>query len=605
MHCSILRPQRTFAIFTILALAALTSSCAFFGNITSHRPKPVIGVILPFSSAFTAIAEEQQNAIQMALRDSGGDATVVFKDGGADSETALHAFQDLAAMNPAPDAVITCASWVATALHPVAAGRDIFHVVIGSAAFDRKVPRHTVRFTLDAKLEEHQLSAYLDRFQRIAVLNMDNGYGNNWAQVLRNGFGDRIVASIAYDPEAASFAKPLQKIKQARPDALVLLSAGNAARIARKAREIGIDAQFVGTRPIERPELLEAAKYTNGLVYTYPSYNTKHHLLADYRAAYGTPPTIFACETYDAMTTLLEALAETDRSTDALFDWYAGRTYTGALGEVRFNEIGDAIYPYMMKEIADGRFRVAPFQFPLLLEATRADIAKAFGEMDANLAKAATVLGKIGTKGDAARAVLQDLCDTTPHIYDCVTVNPKGIIVNVAPAEFQKVVGADISDQEQIKRLQATKKPVVSHAIDTVEGFVGFDLERPLFTPEGWFIGSVSILTEPDFFGHVITPRIANFPVEIWVMQPDGRIVYDANEEEIGENLFTSAIYADYPSLVAAGRRMAAGAEGSGAYEFLDKKMDRKVRKRLLWTTVELHGTEFRLALAHVDNALE
>jgi hypothetical protein len=45
--------------------------------------------------------------------------------------------------------------------------------------------------------------------------------------------------------------------------------------------------------------------------------------------------------------------------------------------------------------------------------------------------------------------------------------------------------------------------------------------------------------------------------------------------------------------------------QGSGQYSFLDKTMERIAEKNLIWNTVALHGTEFRLALVHVDDDLQ
>jgi ABC-type branched-subunit amino acid transport system substrate-binding protein len=589
-----------FIIFLVLCFLVifLFPSCSIYSSQEKVDSSEVIGVILPFSSAFTNIANEQKNAIELAAAQSETDVEIVYADSGSDVSGAILAYHELMQQEKRPVAVISCASWVATALHPLTAEDGVFHIVIGSAAFERTAPRHTVRFTLDARMEERQLADYLEAFDRIAVLNMDNGYGNNWANVIASRFGDRLAASVAYDPMITDFSAPLERIKQSNPDALVLLSAGNAATIARQARGMGIDAQFVGTRPIERPELLETDA-TEGLVYTYPSCDRRHPMVEQYQQKYKARPTIFAMEAYDSLLTLLEAMNTVGYSPDALFDWYAGRTYNGALGKVIFDETGDAIYPYLYKEIKDGAFKVAEFQYAMLLERVREDLQAAFHGMHESVEEAAEQLSQSGLTGDLAMEYLEVMFRENTHAYDVATVDRNGVIVAVYPPKYSAIIGADISEQEQIKRLHATREPVVSLAIDTVEGFTGFDLEHPVFNDEGEMIGSVSVLTEPDIFGHIIKPRMQNFPVEIWVMQLDGRIVYDDSEEEIGRNTFTDPIYAQYPSLLAVAEKMAANKEGRAIYTFLDEAMERRVKKGVVWKTMELHGTEFRIALGH------
>lgn len=267
---------------TFLLLTVLVPLPAFAKSDPGPAAKIVVGVILPFSSAFEKIANEQKNAIQMALAEVGENVEVIYKDGQSDAAGAVQAFNELVLMEPPPTAIISCASWASSALHPLAAEKGIFHIAIGSAIIARTQPRHTVRFTLSAQQEEQQLAEYLSQFNRIAIFNMDNSYGNNWADIIKNNFKNKIVASISYDPKNKDFGSELSRIKEEKPDVLVLLSAGNAAKIAKQARSAGITAQFVGTRPIERPELLAEPEYTNDLVYTYPSHSFKHHLIGDY-----------------------------------------------------------------------------------------------------------------------------------------------------------------------------------------------------------------------------------------------------------------------------------------------------------------------------------
>ena len=338
-------------------LVALSSSASFAQDSATERDRPVIGVILPFSSAFEDIAFEQQRAINLALSISDDSVTIIFKDGGADKKSAVKVFNELVGLEGRPLAVISCSSWASDAIHPLAAEEGIFHIAIGSAALNRTHSGNTVRFTLDAADEQQQLAEYLSSFEKIAIMAMDNDLGKSWISHIRHSFPDRIAAAYVYDPEKMDISEKLVEIQTMNPDVLVLISAGEAAEIARQARKSGITSQFVGTRPIERAELLAEPEYTNGLVYTYPSYNTEHEFSAMYRGEYGSDPGFFGVEAFDAVTTLLQMLDKGAVRPADLFQRYAGQTFVGALGEVNFNSHGDARYPYMFKQIVDGRFQ--------------------------------------------------------------------------------------------------------------------------------------------------------------------------------------------------------------------------------------------------------
>jgi len=569
------------------------------------QDKPVVGVILPFSSAFEDIAVEQQRAVEFALAEAGSPFKPIFKDGGADANTAVQAFQDLVRSQENLAAVVSCSSWASSAIHPLAAEKDIFHVAIGSAALKRTEPGHTIRFTVGVEQEQEQLAAYLTDFERIAILAMDNNLGASWIRMLEASFPEKVVAAQHYNPQQMDIKAHLTTIEARDPDALVLISAGEAAAIAKQARQAGIEAQMVGTRPIQRAEVLAASAFTKGLVYTYPSSNTNHAFVSAFEDQYGIAPGFFGVEAYDVCTTLGRALEQTPQTAEALFTWYAGNTFTGALGKVTFERDGDASYPYVFKKVTESGFRVAEFQFPMLLKQTAQEIRSIFKDMDRSVAAAAKQLSATGLRGDRASAILETLFNENQYAYNCVTVDATGTIVNVAPRQYTSVIGEDISGQEQIIRLHETHQPVLSQAIKMVEGFVGIDLEHPVFDQDGAFIGSVSVLTQPDFFGSIISRKVHNFPVEIFVLQRDGTTIYDVNAEEIGKNAFVDPLYDAFPSLKRIARKMVSQAEGEGAYRFQDRDMEQAVEKHILWTSIGLHGTSYRLALTYQSGKIE
>lgn len=190
------------------------------------------------------------------------------------------------------------------------------------------------------------------------------------------------------------------------------------------------------------------------------------------------------------------------------------------------------------------------------------------------------------------------LCSMTPHAVDCATVDKKGIIANIAPEEFRKFVGADISDQGQVISLHGTKEPVLSGIFRAVEGFDAADLERPIFNKNHEFGGSVSILIRPDIFlSEVVAPVVHGLPVDIYVLQEDGRVIYYQDQDEIGRVLFSDPMYQPHPGLLSLGAEIVKEKSGSGSYMFTNKPTAMAVKKDACWTTVGLHGTEWRIVI--------
>lgn len=237
---------------------------------------------------------------------------------------------------------------------------------------------------------------------------------------------------------------------------------------------------------------------------------------------------------------------------------------------------------------------------PVLLEVQQR-AQKVLDEIDRNVAVSAGELALTGLDSPGARSVLTRLCPNSayPFLVDCCTVSAEGRMLLVEPAEYRSGEGADISGQEHILQLRSTKRPVMSRTILMVEGFHAVDLEHPVLSANGEFLGSVSVLIQPEsLFGSLAPPIIKGYPVEIWVMEPTGRILYDPDEEEVGANLFQDAMYKPFEELRNLGVRIASTPSGTGAYAYHQKGTDSLVvKKKAAWTTVGLHGTPWRVVL--------
>ena len=135
---------------------------------------------------------------------------------------------------------------------------------------------------------------------------------------------------------------------------------------------------------------------------------------------------------------------------------------------------------------------------PPIISELEKELSLKLNKIDADLANAAKGLSKTGLHSPEARKILHDLCRTAPYAIDCATVDSAGTMLMLEPESTGKFEGAAIGKQEQIVRLQKSRKPVLSKVIRTVEGFDAVDIEHPVFSSQGKFMGSVSILIKPE-----------------------------------------------------------------------------------------------------------
>ena len=247
--------------------------------------------------------------------------------------------------------------------------------------------------------------------------------------------------------------------------------------------------------------------------------------------------------------------------------------------------------------------KAADLWIPPALVRAQSEIQKTLDSLNTSLEAAAKDLAKEESlDSPKVHSILSKLCAETQNGYvvDCCTVDPAGKIVAIEPEIFRLHEGADIAHQEQVIRLHQTKLPVLSLNMPMVEGFDAVDLEWPIMDDRKALKGSVSILIRPEVLVAVATrPVIEALPVNIWVMQKNGRILYDVHKDEIGRDLSSDPAFKPYEQLLALGKKIADEPTGSGFYEYL-KEGSSMVKKHAYWATVGLHGTEWRVVMVQV-----
>lgn len=240
---------------------------------------------------------------------------------------------------------------------------------------------------------------------------------------------------------------------------------------------------------------------------------------------------------------------------------------------------------------------------PPTLSTLQSAITGQLNMLDNEVAQAARQIGSLGLSSPGTADVLMQLYNNNSAIVDCVTVDSTGRIVLIEPEKYKYSEGTIISNQPHVIKMIKTKRPLLSQLFKTVEGFSAVVLAYPVFANNGDFIGSLSVVFKPDaLIGQVARPLVGNYPASVTVLQTDGLILYDSSLLQIGKATFTDPAYQPYPSLLALAGRMVAEREGNGSYEFLAKGSREAVTKAAEWTTIGLHGTEWRLLLAQKAN---
>ncbi|MCK7510230.1 MAG: hypothetical protein MZV70_43435 [Desulfobacterales bacterium] len=114
--------------------------------------------------------------------------------------------------------------------------------------------------------------------------------------------------------------------------------------------------------------------------------------------------------------------------------------------------------------------------------------------------------------------------------------------------------GADIGKQTHMVKLFKTHKPVMMYgSFRSVEGPHAVVIHHPVFSSGHRFAGSVSALfaTGTSVIEYHRTGRLPNLPVDIYLIQTDGLMIYDMDIKQIGLSMLRDPLFQPFPELIA------------------------------------------------------
>jgi len=148
-------------------------------------------------------------------------------------------------------------------------------------------------------------------FKHLAVLYLNT----DWGRASQNIFSEaakadamEIVASEGYQPDEKDFRSTLVRVRDAKPDAIILISYyADGALITRQIRSVGLTTPIVASGSIYSPKFIELAGDAGNGVFTesnfFPGDNRPEvqNFVAKFRAKYNEEPDDFNAVAYDTI----------------------------------------------------------------------------------------------------------------------------------------------------------------------------------------------------------------------------------------------------------------------------------------------------------------
>ncbi len=163
-------------------------------------------------------------------------------------------------------------------------------------------------------------------FKRVAVLHLNTDWGRTSKDVFTKAATERgaqVVASEGYLPDEKDFRSTLVRVRDAKPDGIVLISYyADGALIAAQVRTTGLTLPLVATSSVYSPKFLELGGAAVNGVYSHTSFFPDEprpevqNFTRHFRAKFSRDPDAFNAFAYDAVViaaAAIKAAGSTDR----------------------------------------------------------------------------------------------------------------------------------------------------------------------------------------------------------------------------------------------------------------------------------------------------
>ena len=201
------------------------------------------------------------------------------------------------------------------------------------------------------------------------IMDMANDYSVGLSNFFKQAFveltGDKdaIVAETKYKTNDQDFSAQLTTIKDLKPD--VIFAPGNygeSALLIKQARDLGINAPFLGGDTYEAPEFIdiggvevEGVAFSTHYTAEAPVTEVSKEFLDAFEKKYGQAPSAFAALGFDAYMVARDAIEKAGSADpQAIRDEVAKiQNFKGATGIITLDENGDANKSGVIKQVKD------------------------------------------------------------------------------------------------------------------------------------------------------------------------------------------------------------------------------------------------------------
>ena len=363
---------KTLSILIVIAIVV-------FGCVNNKKEEVIkIGVILPLSGDVAVYGKSLQNGLDLALGKYMKEnplkmkVKLIYEDSKADPKIAVSSMQKLTTVDKCNIVLGGFSSSEVLSIAPIAEKNKV--VLISPTASSPNVTNagdYIFRITPSDNFDGEIMARFAYKelnLRNVALIFSNNDYGLGISKVFVSKFislGGKISVQKSFESGVNDFKPQLTSIKEAKPDGIYIIAAGEIGIILKQKSEINlINTKTFTVGLAENPKTIEiAGNAANYVYYSYPAFQvnsdnaTIKNFVADYKSKFSKEPDVLVAYGYDLMNITLSVLENNFESSDKIKNaLYRIKNFSGITGQTSFDKNGDVTKSAGIKVIKQGKF---------------------------------------------------------------------------------------------------------------------------------------------------------------------------------------------------------------------------------------------------------
>lgn len=317
------------------------------------------GVLIPLTGNAADQGEWERKGFELAREEINSankyKVNLIYEDvSGADAKAGVQAYKSLMFKKKVP-VVFSYGSGVGMALTPLVNQDKVVQmgVATGTPAYSSEGDytfRNFPSASLEADFNVRVLKESL-KLDDIAILQVDNAYGEGYKKAFLEKFKGNIVFQQTYDPGETDFRTLILKVRNSKAKLLYLIAYTNdGALILKQLRQLSFNLPVLGTGGIAGGEnfFKLVGDSAEGLYVFGAKFDGKHPFLKSYNEKYNVTfnnpaQVIFAARAYDALKIVISTLDQcpSAEATCIKDELYKIKDYPSVCGNISFDKNGD------------------------------------------------------------------------------------------------------------------------------------------------------------------------------------------------------------------------------------------------------------------------